>query len=137
MLEIQDPDAFALCIQIGSPDSSQPNFSRPGEQTVPRSVLHGLGDLLDSKTGDVRFVCLEHSTLPSSPQPDPDTNHHHTISRKRIVYAHSEVLKARCEYFRDLLTGGFSESEISKKSDGTTTVIVDDAGFETVYWMLR
>ena len=60
-----------------------------------------------------------------------------TLSRKRVLYAHSDILKTRGEYFNDLLMGGFSESEAARRNEARhTTILVDDAGFETVYWML-
>lgn len=141
--DIAATDSFSLCVQIGSPPSCKPSFTLPDSLVIPRSIIDGLGGLLDSTTGDVRFICLEHSTLPLSPRDETSgdatpSSKMRTVSRKRVLYAHSNVLKARGEYFGDLLTGGFSESEIARRSEARcTTILVDDAGFETVFWMLR
>lgn len=140
--ELTDADSFSLCVQIGSPPTSKPSFTLPEQQVVPRSMINGMAGLVDSVTGDVRFVCLEHTSVPLSPLheagDDLIAKRLQTVSRKRVLYAHSEVLKARGEYFADLLMGGFSESDIARRSEGRcTTILVDDAGFETVYWMLR
>jgi len=140
--DIADADSFSLCVQIGSPCSCKPNFTLPDQLVVPRSIINGLAGLLDSNTGDVRFVCLEHTPASvSSPREASDTllrSKMQTASRKRILYAHSDVLKSRGDYFADLLMGGFSENEIAKRSDARfTTIIVDDAAFGTVYWMLK
>jgi hypothetical protein len=131
--EIASSDEFTLCVQIGSPAGSSPSFCLPGQLVVPESVVAGLQGLIDSPTGDVRFVCLEHLTVPVE-----DEDRLETQSRKRVLYAHSEVLKSRGDYFKDLLTGGFAESEVARRGDAKyTTILVDDAGFVTVYWMLR
>lgn len=52
-------------------------------------------------------------------------------SRKRILYAHSEILEEKSEYFKDLLASGFSETQ------RYNTIIVDDASFSTLYWILQ
>lgn len=116
LLDKQSEDGLTLCVQIGSP-SQKPEFTTPGEVVAPITILEGLGALLDSSTGDVQFVCLQHV--------DGE-------ARKRTIYAHSEILRARSEYFKSLLSGGFKETE-SKR----VTVIVDDADFDTVYWLLQ
>jgi len=139
--DIAEADSFSLCVQIGSPVSCKPSFSLPDQLVVPRSIIDGIAGLVDSTTGDVRFVCLEHTQVHQTPLDNADGGSKgkmQTVSRKRVLNAHSDVLKARGEYFGDLLNGGFSESEIARRGDGRhTTILVDDAGFETVYWMLK
>lgn len=115
-IDVEKQDGLTLCVQIGSP-SQKPTFTTPGEVVTPISLLEGLGALLDSATGDVQFVCLQHV--------DGE-------ARKRTIYAHSEILRARSEYFKSLLSGGFKETE-SKR----VTIVVDDADFDTVYWLLQ
>lgn len=109
-------DGFTLCVQLGSPAQLKPGFTVPETFMAPTSMLHALGSLVDSSSGDVQFVCLEHEA---------------TLSRKRILYAHSEILRARSDYFKSLLAGGFREVE------GGKVVVVDDADYGTVYWMLQ
>jgi hypothetical protein len=115
---------------------------------VPPSMISGLANLIDSKSGDMHFVCLEHSSFPvdahaadvgleealgkSERSPNP------MLSRKRALYAHSEILRARSEYFKTLLGGEFAEMEHARSSESKhITIVVDDASFNTVYWMLK
>lgn len=128
---VKENDALSLCIQIGSSPSVKPIFNLPKEVAMPTNLIHGLASLLDSPTGDVKFVCLEQAPR------DGDEHGNAGMFRKRVLYAHSEILKARCEYFHDLLDGGFSESEARRTDSRHTTILVDDAGFDTVYWLLR
>ena len=141
--DLAEADSFSLCVQIGSPISAKPSFSLPNQVVIPTSIIDGLAGLLDSSTGDVRFVCLEHSGAPHSSVSGESIggktlSKMQTLSRKRVLYAHSEVLKARGEYFAALLMGGFSESENRRRGETRhTTILVDDADFKTVYWVLR
>ena len=141
--DLAEADSFSLCVQIGTPICSKPTFQFPHQLIVQTSMTDSLAGLIDSTTGDVRFVCLEHSAAPLSPMDDEGISGRmlskmRTLSRKRILYAHSDVLKARGEYFAALLMGGFSESEIKRRGDSKhTTILVDDADFETVYWVLK
>ncbi|KAK4689674.1 hypothetical protein P7C73_g413, partial [Tremellales sp. Uapishka_1] len=126
---LQDPivkmsDAFSICVQIRSYETIQP-FQQPNQAVIPRSMVNALAKLIDTATGDVTFVCLEHAAPASKAKGE-------TLSRKRTILAHSYILKERSEYFRDLLESGFRESR-----EGKLTVVVDDAAFDTVYWMLR
>lgn len=116
------PGEYILTVQLATPHHTQA-WLEPGQVVVPMDVITGLGDLLDSTSGDVQFVCLEH-TLEEDGR---------MVSRKRVVYAHGEVLRARSDYFKGLLDGGFKETE----GTGRRTVVVDDANFDTVYWLLR
>jgi hypothetical protein len=116
------PGEYILSVQMASP-SYISAWLEPGQVVVPMDVITGLGDLLDSISGDVQFVCLEHTLKEDG----------RMISRKRAVYAHGEILRARSDYFKGLLDGGFRETEGS----GRRTVLVDDASFDTVYWLLR
>ncbi|ORY30544.1 hypothetical protein BCR39DRAFT_528627 [Naematelia encephala] len=128
--EILAKDGFSICVQIGTCASEKAEFGLPGMWTVPRNMIDGLSGLLDSTTGDVRFVCLEHDT----------TSDKLTSSRKRVLYAHSQILKARGDYFADLLSLGFSEATTTPNTSTAmvrTTITVDDASFTTVYWMLK
>lgn len=144
LLTIPDVDAndgFTICVQISTPANVRPTFSLPGQITVPKSTIVGLNGLIDSTTGDVKFVCLEHTTRlvgPDEDDPEGSEKKLQPFSRKRVLFAHSEILKASCDYFNDLLTGEFEEAERARRGDSRyTTIIVDDAGFETVYWLLK
>ena len=139
--ELEADDGFCLCVDISSPPDEKPRFTLPDEIKVPRKIVDGLKGLVDSTTGDVKFVCLEHTTVLADEEEDAmeeDKGKKRTLSRKRVLYAHSEVLKAACDYFNDLLSGDFAETERVRRGDSRClTVLVDDAGFEAVYWMLR
>ncbi|RXK37333.1 hypothetical protein M231_05399 [Tremella mesenterica] len=115
-----------------------PGVSR--DSGVVQGHLHGLHDSLD-RVGDViggdssnaRVIGGDGEETETETREEPKL-----LSRKRTIYAHSAILKARSEYFRDLLTGGFSEAQDKdSKSEGITTLVMLEEEFETVYWMLR
>ena len=106
---------------------------------------------LSIDTGDVRFVCLEKyapnqneisnitaslSSMLSSPSDTPTS---HPTARKRIIYAHSDILVRRSEYFAAMLTSSFAENSVvaSNGERKLYTVIVEEADFETIYWLLK
>ncbi|KAK8858764.1 hypothetical protein IAR55_002993 [Kwoniella newhampshirensis] len=142
---LRDDDGFVLCIWLGEHWTARYGFKVP-DPTISR-MIRGLGRLFDRDTGDVRFVCLEHAVDNSSVNQDdirgsPDESglslsgsvakpRPAILSRKRILYAHSEFLEENSEYFKDLLTSGFSESK------RYTTIVVDNASFDTLFWVLR
>ncbi|WVQ81881.1 hypothetical protein IAT38_004008 [Cryptococcus sp. DSM 104549] len=146
--EVKEHDGFRLCIWVGSCWSIGPEFKLPDHMLS--STMRGLGRLLDRDTGDVRFVCLEHVVDPAQPGGTSEADEavpgvgglslsDTTVtpsrpvirSRKRVLYAHSDILEEKSGYFKDLLTSGFMESK------RYTTVVVDDASFNTLYWVLR
>ena len=146
--EILKQDSFTLCVQIRNPSDSDASFYLPGRLEIPPNIIQGLDGMFDTHSGDVKFVCLEHklqgeevsaeSQTESSEAGEAETSKPQILSRKRVLYAHSEILKARGDYFKDLLNGGFSESEIIRRSDSRhTTITISDADFVTVYWMLK
>ena len=102
-------------------------------------------------TGDVQFVCLErfdppiHASLgsPATDQPtstSPSSGLSSPMARKRVIYAHSDILTRRSEYFATLISSSFRESAgILDRERGRTihTIVVEDADFVTVYWLLK
>lgn len=123
-------------------------------------------------TGDVRFVCLEYgdetdlssasaSTLNLMSQTCPlsrtesrttasshisrDAEQDPLVFRKRVLYAHSDILKHRSEYFKDMLE--FNEScrpsTAPRQGQGqdaerkVETIYCEDTDYQTLYWMLR
>lgn len=124
-------DAFSIRVVVKhASEVGLPPLVHAGQQFVSRRITRMNATMLDSqRTGDVRFVCLEHQSPSSTPAEGPEAR---TIARRRVVYAHWEML-VHAEYFKATLAGGFSEA-----SDASvTTLIVDDAAFNTVYWVLR
>ncbi|KAF5364175.1 hypothetical protein D9756_000336 [Leucocoprinus leucothites] len=155
---IQEADSFVICVQIHSP--AGPSIpEQPSVAYVPRDLLDGLEASLDNpNTGDVRFVCLEklnpevHSNPPrespeldaeSQRRPSSSTSSHSTFSstttaRKRVIYAHSDILTRRSEYFATMLSSAFAEgAEPSGAERKVYTVVVEEADFETMYWLLK
>lgn len=67
----------------------------------------------------------------------------YTTARKRVIYAHSDILVRRSEYFATMFGSTFSEtvssSTVQPQHDGRKlfTVIVEEADFETIYWLLK
>jgi len=126
---VSGEDAFTLCIRIEQEYGSLPAFQREGKVAVPKDMITAMASLIDVPNGaDVKFVCLEHEI-----QEDEMEG---MRSRKRIIYANSQVLAARSQYFQDLFAISFAENT-QVANDKFKTVVVESADFNTVYWMLR
>lgn len=106
-------------------------------------------------TGDVRFVCLERMSdeitgspspevnSPTNRRPSSSTSTHNTFSgrttaRKRIIYAHSDILTKRSDYFATMLASSFAENQgVMSGERKLFTIVVEEADFETMYWLLK
>ncbi|KAH9006742.1 hypothetical protein EDB86DRAFT_3112480 [Lactarius hatsudake] len=142
---IRQTDSFVICIQIHTPTG--PFFPQhPSAYYVPRDLLEGLEASLDnSNTGDVQFICLEkasrdHSQTPTSPTPPNTCQFGESAllitARKRVIYAHSDILIRRSDYFSSMLSSAFAETLPSGERK-THTIIVEEADFVTIYWLLK
>lgn len=122
-------DAFAIRIVIKHvSEPGLPPMVHADQQFISRRVTRQMAGLLDSKrSGDVRFLCLEHAGLGT-----PVHDGSRPMARRRVIYAHSEIL-VHIEYFKATLHGPFIEGTDSN----LRTLVVDDAGFSTLYWVLR
>lgn len=148
---IRETDSLVICVQIHSPiGPSIPQ--QPSVYYVPRDLLDGLEASLDNpNTGDVRFVCLERLAVEASSSPTDATSHRSASSvssqslfpsqmtaRRRIIYAHSDILTRRSEYFASMLSSSFSENSAPTSGERKLyTVIVEEADYETIYWLLK
>ncbi|KAF7332287.1 BTB domain-containing protein [Mycena kentingensis (nom. inval.)] len=152
---IREMDAFTICVQIHCPLG--PFFpQQPTAYYVPRDLLEGLEASLDNpNTGDVRFICLERMThdaeLPGTPLSESATTTRRpsssasslspfslqTTARKRVIYAHSDILTRRSEYFATMLSSSFAESKVTHGDRKLFTIVVEEADFETIYWLLK
>ncbi|KAG6910940.1 hypothetical protein DXG01_005994 [Tephrocybe rancida] len=148
---INDTDSFVICVQIHCP--SGPSYpQQPAVHTVPKDLLDGLEASLDnSNTGDVRFICLERQvqappadvTPPSSRRPSSSASSYspfssRTTARKRVIYAHSDILIRRSEYFATMLASSFAENPTLLNGERKVyTIVVEEAEFETIYWLLK
>ncbi|KAG6842028.1 hypothetical protein C0991_003554 [Blastosporella zonata] len=146
---IRETDSFVICVQIHCPFG--PSYpQQPAVHTVPKDLLDGLEASLDnSNTGDVRFICLERqtqppdTTTPTSRRPSSSASSYspfssRTTARKRVIYAHSDILVRRSEYFATMLASSFSENPAFSNSERKIyTIIVEEAEFETIYWLLK
>ncbi|TFK28868.1 hypothetical protein FA15DRAFT_664954 [Coprinopsis marcescibilis] len=149
---IRQTDSFVICLQIHSP-SGPAIPQQPSVSYVPRDLLDGLEASLDNpNTGDIRFVCLERlapdGDIPTSGSTisrhsSLSTASHQAFSsqitaRKRIIYAHSDILVRRSEYFATMLSSSFSESSSLIPGERKVhTIVVEEADFETMYWLLK
>lgn len=62
----------------------------------------------------------------------------YAIARKRIIYAHSDILIPRSEYFATMLSSSFAENSAPVNGERKVyTVTVEEADFETMYWLLK
>ncbi|KIR38222.1 hypothetical protein I307_02449 [Cryptococcus deuterogattii 99/473] len=125
--EIRSDDALKLCVYIEVAAPEKPRFRLPND--IARKTTKGLARLLDKKSGDPSSVSGRATEI--DPEEDFSDIKVTRQSRKRILYAHSEILEEKSEYFKDLLTSGFAETE------RYNTIIVDDASFSTLYWILQ
>ncbi|EPQ59143.1 hypothetical protein GLOTRDRAFT_113919 [Gloeophyllum trabeum ATCC 11539] len=148
---IEETDSFVICVQIHSPTG--PFFPQQSSAYyVPRDLLEGLEASLDNaNTGDVRFVCLERQEQPPPSPASPNTStsrrsssscshgpfHSHITARKRIIFAHSDILTRRSEYFATMLSSAFSENASAAGERKVFTVVVEEADFVTIYWLLK
>jgi len=132
-----------------------PEPSQKNHQLVPIDLLQAFSNAVDNKnTGDVKFVCLEYGDEANlANQFGENANSSDVTSltsaaeanfrvyRKRILYAHSDILEARSEYFKALLD--FNASITSPTAQGSAidrrieTIYCNDADFQTLYWLLR
>lgn len=63
-----------------------------------------------------------------------------TVARKRTVYAHSDILTRRSDYFATMLSSSFSENASEHTMPGERkiyTVVVEEVDFITIYWLLK
>lgn len=139
---INPHDAFILCIKIEEVYGTIPRFLPPDQVAVPTDLISALGALIDvPSSADVRFVCLQHQLEEPRRRVSGDSNTSTDStsgirSRKRVIYANSQILSHRSPYFADLFTSDFLETSIDK-GERYKTIMVDSTDFETVYWMLR
>lgn len=147
---VKDPsisphDAIILCIKIEEQYGSLVQFHPPGKVMAPTDMISAIGALIDvPSSSDVRFVCLQHQleeprrrVSGDSSTSDISDSSPVTKSRKRVIYANSNILSHRSPYFADLFASDFLETSSVDKGDNYKTIMVDGADFETVYWMLR
>jgi hypothetical protein len=116
-----------------------------------RNLLTGLRSLLDdANTGDIKLVCLEREESPHPMRGTLPGSSSAALTqvryRKRILYAHSSIIKHRSEYLADWIR--FSSSEDSgphffRRSAASSpdrpihTVTCLDVDFATMYWFLH
>ncbi|KDQ64397.1 hypothetical protein JAAARDRAFT_117915 [Jaapia argillacea MUCL 33604] len=153
---IMETNSFVICVQIHSPTGPfVPQQS--SAYYVPRDLLEGLEASLDNpNTGDVRFICLErldpashdsstspatsHSRRSSSASSSHSPFHSHLTARKRVIYAHLDILTRRSDYFATMLASSFAENGPGSSPSGERKVyniIVEEADFVTIYWLLK
>lgn len=103
----------------------------------------------------MRFVCLEklnpegqapanlHPTDAASMRSSSSASSYspfssQTTARKRIIYAHSDILIRRSEYFATMLSSSFSENPgLVPGERKLYTIVVEEGDFETIYWLLK
>ncbi|KAJ7582514.1 hypothetical protein C8J56DRAFT_954961 [Mycena floridula] len=156
---IRETDSMMISVQIQqihhTPVGQFLPLAHPSAYYVPRDLLEGIEASLDnSNTGDVRFVCLERLTSENSPPASeatspttlrsPSSSSHapfsgHTTARKRIIYAHSDILTRRSDYFATMLSAsGFSETNQNIVNERKVyEIVVEEADFVTIYWLLK
>ncbi|KAH9824869.1 hypothetical protein DFH28DRAFT_942035 [Melampsora americana] len=130
-------DSFIITIQIATPSTvSLPQI--PNSSYIPHTLLQGLESLVDDQnTSDLQILVTEYDpslSLTASEHPIPPRH------RKRVLYAHSAILKSRSEYFRAMLgddeQGGWAEGGRGENRK-LGLLKIEDFDFNCVYWLLR
>ena len=93
---------------------------------MPASLLTGVERLLDDPaTSDVRIFTYERQPVLDADDSAPTS----LTLRKRVLFAHSPLLRARSQYFEDALSGSWLESGVGR---GHFTLRLDEE-FSTVF----
>lgn len=86
----------------------------------------------------------DNPSLITTPSVSPSTSgtnspfSNYATGRKRIIYAHSDILIHRSEYFATMLSSSFSENAaVTNGERKVYNVVVEEADFETIYWLLK
>ncbi|KAI0278835.1 hypothetical protein BGY98DRAFT_1096471 [Russula aff. rugulosa BPL654] len=140
---IHRTDSLVICIQIHTPTG--PFFPQhPSAYYVARDLLEGLEASLDnSNTGDVQFICLEkatreyHKFQPLQPHRIPPILRASIPLRHHIPSVHrGSLLESVSDYFASMLSSAFAETVPSGERK-IHTVVVEEADFVTIYWLLK
>ncbi|EKC97357.1 hypothetical protein A1Q2_08280 [Trichosporon asahii var. asahii CBS 8904] len=134
--DVAEKDAFSIRVVVKhASEPSLPPMVHADQQFISRRVTRQAASFLDSvRTGDVRFLVLEHAPAPDSDSLEPPDTEPTSggMARRRVIYAHSELLQ-HTDYFKAALGPSWSEGSDA----GIRTLSVDDASFGTLYWVLR
>ncbi|KAK4698186.1 hypothetical protein P7C70_g8100, partial [Phenoliferia sp. Uapishka_3] len=132
---IAELDSFVLSIQISSPvQATVPQIQN--SHHVPRDLLLGVQNLIDDRlTSDIILYTHERQDLGSGSSIE-GTDEEAMRYRKRSLYVHSTILRARSSYFEDMLTSGWAEtSGVGERK--MNVVKIEDFDFVTVYWLIH
>ncbi|KAJ9110018.1 hypothetical protein QFC20_003092 [Naganishia adeliensis] len=147
---IREQDCFTLVLRLQTPATNAAALHGTEKRLVDRNLLLGPRSLLDdANMGDIRLICLERDVEPNPlaasdsglgiVEHTPKSNRY----RKRVLYAHSSIIKLRSEYLDDWIR--FSSDEqgtpgrgSSNRGDRAThSVTCLDVDFVTMYWFLH
>ncbi|CEH18252.1 hypothetical protein CBOM_04665 [Ceraceosorus bombacis] len=132
-------------------------FEDKHTHSVPRALVNGLEGLLDcSATGDVILLVKERGLRLA---PDADGERHvetdpfpsssgtmpsgaGAVTRDRVLWAHSSILRARGEFWSDMLASSFAEGvehDLAEAYGGRRVRVLrlPDADFASAYALLR
>lgn len=147
---IREADAVVIQVQVQSP--MEPAFATGQvgnllcgpriKDTVllPDSMLEGFGALLDDpNTADVRLYVYERSPVVRI----PGLATQQPLYRKRVLLAHSSVLKARSTLFKDMLDAQqqWSEAAVQVEEQPSGRMrrlshVAVNVEFNSLYWLL-
>ncbi|KAF5393022.1 hypothetical protein D9757_001331 [Collybiopsis confluens] len=117
-------DVQFICLERFSPEV-------PASPTPPTHTPEILSPVTVTGRGHNRPSSSTSSSALSSSPFAPEMT-----ARKRIIYAHSDILTSRSEYFATMLSSAFSENQTDVNGRKIFTIIVEEA-YETVYWLLK
>ncbi|KAL8290346.1 hypothetical protein RQP46_002604 [Phenoliferia psychrophenolica] len=127
-------DSFILSIQISSPvQATFPQLQH--SHHIPRDLLLGVQNLIDDRsTSDVLIYCHERQPTLDLMEGQEDNGEH--LYRKRAIYVHGTILRARSSYFEDMLSSDWAETS-SEEARSRSIVKIEDFDFVTVYWLVH
>ena len=163
-VHLSEPETDSPTVQVQTPQEDVPwdlldglaaSLDNPskGHLIIIPLVFHSDRN---ADTGDVQFICLErndpsvtgHPSLDQGPESSPSTPSSklgpaffssRAFLRKRVIYAHFDILTRRSEYFATMLSSSFSENAHSTRPGDRKihSVVLEEADFVTIYWLLK
>ncbi|KAJ7811130.1 hypothetical protein B0H14DRAFT_2860705, partial [Mycena olivaceomarginata] len=133
---IRDSGLLHYVVQIHCPVGTD-FHQQPMAYYVPRDLLED--------TGDVRFVCLERmppdAETPATPlsETSPSTSRRpsSSTSSNHLIYAHSDITDSPFRITLRHASSTFSETKVIPGDRKLYTIVVEEADFETIYWLLK
>ncbi|GHJ84806.1 hypothetical protein NliqN6_1208 [Naganishia liquefaciens] len=144
-------DCFTLVLRLQTPATFPSTLNSREKRLVDKNLLTGLKSLLDdANTGDIQLICLEREApyyaISDNRQGPPTSPLVSVRYRRRVLYAHSSIIKQRCEYLSDWIHFSSTESPAAGSARQAAASLMErcthkvtclDVDFATMYWFLH